>query len=204
MRSHTIKTWWLVAAFVSGLALAMFAEELILNWRDNRLEFSAPRVHFLIGKPLERLHKAAQVPFDFQITLWAKNRTQEFLKVPQRFVISYDLWEESFRVVKVHGPPPRMASHLTASQAEKWCLEQMPVDVSGLAGNEPFWARVDIRAQDGKPGPLFGRESITESGISLNSLIDIFSRPAQREQPHWTLDAGPMTLDELKRSRRPF
>ena len=181
----------------------MWAEELILNWRDNRLEFSAPRVHFLTGKPLERLHKAAQVPFDFQITLWAGTRTQEFRKIPQRFVISYDLWDETYQVVKTLGGLKKV-SHLTAPQAEAWCLAQMPVDVSGLAGNELFWARVDIRTQDGKLAPVFGRESITESGISLNSLIDLFSRPAQKEQPHWTLDSGPLTLDELKRSRHAF
>jgi hypothetical protein len=81
MTRSRIKAWWVVAAFLSGLALAMWAEELILNWRDNRLEFSAPRVHFLTGKPLERLHKAAQVPFDFQITLWAGTRTREFRKI---------------------------------------------------------------------------------------------------------------------------
>ena len=43
---RAIKSWWLVLAFLSGFALAMWAEEVILNWRDNRLEFSAPRVHF--------------------------------------------------------------------------------------------------------------------------------------------------------------
>jgi hypothetical protein len=203
MTRSRIKAWWVVAAFLSGLALAMWAEELILNWRDNRLEFSAPRVHFLTGKPLERLHKAAQVPFDFQITLWAGTRTQEFRKIPQRFVISYDLWDETYQVVKTLGGLKKI-SHLTAPQAEAWCLAQMPVDVSGLASNETFWARVDIRTQDGKLAPVFGRESITESGISLNSLIDLFSRPAQKEQPHWVLDSGPLTLDELKRSRRAF
>jgi hypothetical protein len=203
MTGTRIKPWWVVAAFLSGLALAMWAEELILNWRDNRLEFSAPRVHFLTGKPLERLHKAAQVPFDFQITLWAGNRNREFIRIPQRFVISYDLWDETYQVVKTLGGK-KIKSHLTAAQAEAWCLSQMPVDVSGLAANELFWARVDIRTQDGKLAPLFGRESITESGISLNSLIDLFSRPAQKEQPHWTLEAGPLTLDELKRGRRAF
>lgn len=181
----------------------MWAEELILNWRDNRLVFSAPRVRFLTGKPLERLHKAAQVPFDFQITLFAKNRTQEVIKIPQRFVVSYDLWEETYQVVKTIGGRKKM-SHLTAQQVEAWFWEQLPVDVSGLSSNEPFWAHVEVRAQDGKLAPLFGRESISESGISLNSLIEIFSRPAQKEQSHWTLDNGPLTLDELKRSRRAF
>src|SRR5207249_10127093 len=59
---------------LSGFAAAMWAEELILNWRDNHLEFSAPRVHFLTGKPLDRLRNAEPVPFDLQITLWSGNR----------------------------------------------------------------------------------------------------------------------------------
>src|SRR6267154_2478572 len=104
MRSHTIKTWWLVAAFVSGLALAMFAEELILNWRDNRLEFSAPRVHFLVGKPLERLHNAAPVPFDFQVTLSSGTKNHLFRRVADRFVVSYDVWQEDFKVSKIQAP----------------------------------------------------------------------------------------------------
>ena len=45
----------------------------MLSWRDNRLEFSAPHVHFLGGKPLELLHNAAPVPFDFQVTLWSRH-----------------------------------------------------------------------------------------------------------------------------------
>ena len=58
MRGRTIKPWWVVAAFLSGLAFAMAAEELILSTQEeSRLEFSAPRVHFLVGKPLERLRK---------------------------------------------------------------------------------------------------------------------------------------------------
>ena len=70
---RAIKSWWLIVAFLSGFALAMWPRSLILNWRDNRLEFSAPRVHFLRGKPLELLHNAAPVPFDFQVTLWSGN-----------------------------------------------------------------------------------------------------------------------------------
>ena len=37
------------------------------------------------------------------------------------------------------------------------------------------------------------------SGISLASLIEIFSRPPQAQQSHWSIEAGPLTLDELKR-----
>ena|ERR1700674_920597 len=201
MRVRTIKLWWVIAAFLSGLAFAMAAEELILGTQENRLEFSAPRVHFLVGKPLERLRNASEVPFDFKITLWSGTRSHLLREVPARFVVSYDLWEEKFSVTKL-VTPRRTARHLTDTAAEAWCLQQMSQDVTGVAANEPLWARLEIRAEDGKEAGLpFGRGNITDSGISLTSLIVIFSRPAATTQPHWSIETGPVTLDELRRAR---
>ena len=112
MRVRTIRPWWMIAAFLSGLAFAMAAEELILSTQESRLEFSAPRVHFLVGKPLERLRNASEVPFDFKITLWSGTRNHVLREVPARFVVSYDLWEEKFSVTKL-VPSRRTARHLT-------------------------------------------------------------------------------------------
>jgi hypothetical protein len=202
MRVRTIRPWWMIAAFLSGLAFAMAAEELILSTQESRLEFSAPRVHFLVGKPLERLRNASEVPFDFKITLWSGTRNHILREVPARFVVSYDLWEEKFSVTKL-VPSRRTVRHLTDTAAEAWCLQEMSMDVTGVSPSEPLWARLEIRAQDGKEAGLpFGRGNITDSGISLTSLIEILSRPAATTQPHWTIDAGPVTLDELRRGRR--
>ena len=194
-----VKVWWLVAAFFSGFALAVWAQELILTVRDNRLQFAAPGLHFLAGKPLDRLRNAAEVPFDFQVTLWAGNRNRELRRAAATFVVSYDLWEEKFSVTKLSTPRKR-AAHLTMQAAEAWCLEQMPMDASGLGPAEPFWVRLEVRAPSAKAGgPLFARERITETGVSLNRVVEIFSRPAQTDQPHWTVDAGPLTLNEVRR-----
>ena len=200
---RAIKYWWLVVAFLSGLAVAMLAEDLILDAHDNRLEFSAPRLHFLSGKPLERLRNAAEVPFDFKLTLWSGDRAHVSRLLADRFVVSYDIWEETFSVNKIQLPR-RSGSHFSASAAEMWCMEQMSLDVTGLKSSEPLWARLEIRAQDpARDGTLpFGRGSITESGISLNSLIEILSRPPPAQQPHWDLEAGPITLDALRSHRR--
>ena len=199
---RAIKSWWLVVAFISGFALAMMAEELIVNWHNDRLEFSLSHVHFLGGKPLELLHNAAPVPFNFQMTVYSGTRSHVFQQLTDRFVVSYDLWEEKFKVVKTQSPR-RTAEHLTAPAAEKWCLDQMSMDLPGLTPNEPIWARFEIRADDQKDGPLFGRGSIGDSGISLTSLIEVFSRPARAQQSHWgPYDAGPFTLEDLKRSPR--
>ena len=198
---RAIKLWWVVLAFLSGFTLAMMAEEFILNWHNDRLEFSTTRVHFLSGKTLDLLHNAEAVPVDFQVTLFAGDRRHEFRRMTDRFVISWSLWEEKFKVVKTQSPMSSI-DHLSSAEAEAWCWRQMSTELTGFGENDPFWVRVDIRAEDGKDGPLFGR-GVSESGISLTGLIEIFSRPARAEQSHWgPYDAGPYTIDELKRSSR--
>ena len=195
---QNIRAWWVLVAFVSGMALAMFAEELILRAHDNRLEF-APQIHFLTGAPLARLHNAAEVPFDMKVTLWSGTRNHVFAHNEDRFVVSFDIWQETFSVTKA-TTPRKSVSHLSAAGVESWCMGQMSMDLAGLAGSEPFWARLEIRAENpGREGGLFGRGNISESGISLAGLIDIFSRPPEAEQPHWTLTSPRLTLDELRK-----
>src|SRR5579862_8626885 len=180
----------------------MMAEELIVNWHNDRLEFSLSHVHFLGGKALEMLHNAAPVPFDFQMTVFSGTRTHVLGQLRDQFVVSYDLWEEKFKVVKTQSPR-RAAEHLTATAAEKWCIDQMSMELPGISPAEPLWARIEIRAEDGKDGPLFGRGTVSDSGISLTGLIEIFSRPARAQQSRWgPYDAGPFTLEDLKRSPR--
>jgi hypothetical protein len=200
--ARAIRSWWVLLAFFSGFALAMLAEDLILDSRENRLEFSSPRLHFLAGKPLERLRNAAQVPFDFQATLFVGSKNRVFRRNFERFVVSYDLWEETFSVSKLQLPR-KQASHLSAPATEAWCLQQMSMDITGLSPAEQLWARLEVRAQDEsrESGNVFGRGNITETGISLNSLIEIFSRPPPSPQAHWVLEAGPLKLEDL-RSRR--
>lgn len=198
-----IKSWWVVVAFLSGFGLAMVAEELIVNLHNDRLEFALSHVHFLsTGKPLEMLHNAAPVPFDFQMTVYSGTRNHVLQQMTDQFVVSYALWEENFKVVKMQSPR-RERDHLTAQEAEKWCVDQMSMELPGLPPDTPLWARFEIRAEDGRDGSLFGRGSIGESGLSLTRLIEVFSRPARAQQSHWgPYEAGPFTLADLKRSPR--
>ena len=112
MLVRTIKTWWLIAAFVSGFGLAMWAEDLALSWRNNYLEFSAPHMHFLTGKPLERLQHGAQVPFDFKVSLYSG--TKNHLFSPARRTIPGELrcvgravFGGENAVAENHRHPPR-------------------------------------------------------------------------------------------------
>jgi hypothetical protein len=203
MLVRTIKTWWLIAAFVSGFGLAMWAEDLALRWHNNLLEFSAPHMHFLTGKQLERLHNGAQVPFDLKVSLYSGTRDHLCCQLAERFLVSYSVWEEQFRVIKTQSPR-QMVDHLDAADAEAWCLKQMPLPPSGIGDTEKFWARVEVRVPpvDGKTGNRFGRDSISESGINLTGLIELFSRPPASTQFHTMSEAGPWTLGEIKRGSR--
>ncbi|MEO5925108.1 MAG: hypothetical protein ABIR70_14905 [Bryobacteraceae bacterium] len=197
-RRQSIRFWWIAAAFLGGVATAMFAEELILRAQGNRLDFSTPRLHIISGRPLARLRNAEPVAFDFQATVASTNRTNVIKRNTARFVISYDLWEERFAVTKT-TPARKTASHLTAMEAEVWCVQEMSMDLNGVAANQPLFASMDIRAVEESETRLFGRGNITDAGISLTSLLERFSRPSKSTQPHWNLEVGPITLEQLRR-----
>jgi hypothetical protein len=203
---QTIKPWWLLVAFLAGLAVALGSGELILSLRENRLELSAPRVHFLNGQPLARLHNAAEVPIAVQVTLFSGSKTHIFRNIQQRCVFSFDLWEEKFSVAKLQ-PVRQRNTFASDRDAEKWCLSSvMSFDMSGISNSEPLWALVDIRLEDPpRTGGLLG-SSVSESGVSLTngltSLVELFSRPPQSGQTHWILSYDRFTLADLKRTGR--
>ena len=182
------------------MALAMVAEDLILHSHNNRLEFAAPHTDFFAGSPMARLQNAAEVPFVIKTTLFSGKKDHVFTSAADRFIVSYDLWEKTYSVVKVEAPR-KTASHLTAKAAQKWCIDQMSLDYTGLSASEPLWARLEIRAEDpARDGTLLG-DSVNSSGISLiTGLVEIFGRPAG-SQPHWMLDYPQFTLDSLKSTR---
>ena len=166
------------------------------------IHVTAPSLHFLTGKALSRLHDGAAVPFDFQLVIASGSKNNVVARALERFTVSYDVWEEKFSVVRMRDLH-RSSMHMSLSGAESWCLDHIVVPAAALPAGQQLWARLEIRAQDdARDGPLFGRGRISESGISLTSLIELFSRPAQSQQSHWgPYEAGPFTLAELKRSR---
>jgi hypothetical protein len=191
---------WLLAGLalpVSRAAGYLLADSLSLGvtWDGDNLHVSAPRLHFLTGKPLERLKDGASVVFLSQLTLFTDSRATVLRRVPDRLVLSYDLWEEKFSVTRL-GVAGRTRSHLSADAAEAWCLESLLISASGLAPDRPFWLRFEMRTADAKELSSV----VGEPGISITRLIEIFSRKPGPEEPRWMLDAGPLRLSELVRT----
>jgi hypothetical protein len=153
---------------------------------------AAPGVHFLTGKALERLHDGAPVSFAFQLTLSTIPRSVPLERALERFVVSYDVLGETYAVVQAREPR-RSVSHLALNAAEAWCVERMAVSSIGAPTDKDLWLRLEIRAEQARP------QLMTDSGLSLRSLIDLFNGAAPATTQQWTAETGPFRLRDLRR-----
>jgi len=176
------------------VVVRVVAQELSVRNGGDQLHISAPTLHFLSGKPLERLHNGSIVAYDFQLSVLAESKTAVLRRNFERFDFSYDIWEERFKVERMRSTQST-ADHLTAAMAEAWCLDNMAFPSTGLPFDQLVWIRLEVRAQEAKePQPVPG-----EQGISIASLIEIFGRASKAKQPqYWKLEAGPMKLADLR------
>jgi len=182
-------------SFATGFALAIWAEDLMLHRQEDQLRFIAPKVHFVAGRTVDRLREGNAVPINFQATIAVGTRQNIVERLVESFVISYDLWEERFKVVRLSQR--KSASNLTALQTEAWCYDQMGLSLTNIPKNQPLYFKLEIRADDsGARTPLF----TASDTYNLTALINLFSRPAERLQPHWTMEAGPFGYGDLKQN----
>jgi hypothetical protein len=173
--------------------MSVSTEDLLVRRSAGEIHVVAPRVHFLSGKALQRLKDGATVPFDFQLTIAAGSKANIIGKSVERFLVSYDVWEEKFKVVG-QGNFYRYGSHLSASAAESWCLENIFVPSAGLPAEKELWARLEIRSAEAKEQA----SAFTDPGISISALIGIFSQRPRPQQDRWTLESTPFHLADLK------
>ena len=175
------------------IALSVASEDLIPHRGSyDELHVTAPRLHFLTGRSLERLHDGVSVPFDFQLSVASGVKTNVTERALERFVVSYDLWEEKFSVVRLRSLR-KSNLRLSSNAAESWCLDNVFVPISRLPADRELWARLEIRSADAKPDA-----TLAEPAISLTSLIEVFSRPARAQQQHWSIESAPFRLADLK------
>jgi len=185
---------WLLAGVALAASRLAGSERLDIAWDGDDLHVAAPQLHFLAGKPLDRLKDGAAVVFLTQLTLTTDNFTTSLRRTPERFVFSYDLWEEKFSVTKL-GEGQRTVSHLSATAAEAWCLDNVAISSTGLPQDRPFWLRFELRTAEARDEAAV----MGEAGLNLTRLIEIFSRRPRDQQPQWTAEAGPLRLGDLKR-----
>jgi len=197
-RERKAADWGRICRLAVGVCLFLSsvgsAEHLNVTWDGDDLRVAAPEMNFLSGPPLDRLKDGAAVVFLTQLTLTTDDFKTNLRRKPERFVFSYDLWEEKFSVTKL-GEGQRTAAHLSLAAAEAWCLENVAISTSDLPQDRPFWLRFDMHAAEPKDEAAV----IGESGLNLTRLIELFSRRPRDQQPQWSAQAGPLRLMDLRR-----
>jgi hypothetical protein len=187
---------WLLA----GLGISVFrlrgAGSLVVSFDGDNLRVVAPDLHFLTGKPLERLKDGATVTFASRLTLLSDAHGTVFKYSNEHLVVSYDLWEEKFSVT-IPGGGKRSILKVSAPVAESWCMENLAISAMGLAPDRPFWLRFDLRTIDRRDfGSVMG-----DSGLSVSDLmIEVFSRKPTAGEFSVRREFGPFRLLDLPRT----
>ncbi|HLG98097.1 MAG TPA: hypothetical protein VKX49_17405 [Bryobacteraceae bacterium] len=173
--------------------MSVSSSDIFVRRSSNDLHVVAPRLHFLTAKTLQHLHDGAVAPFDFQLTISAGTKNNVIARAVERFVVSYDLWQEKFSVVRM-SDYRKWGMNASASAAEAWCVDNVFLPTFKLPAGQQLWARLEIRSVDQKSQ----LPPVSDSGISIISLVELFSRPPRPEQDRWTLETAAFRVDELK------
>lgn len=188
---------WLLAGLAIGVSRLRAGETLEISFDGDNVRVAAPSLHFLTGKPLERLHNAATVTFLSQLTLSADREGRVIVKrAPERLVVSYDLWEEKFSVT-IPGRGQRRPFVGTAAQSEAWCLDNLAISALGVAPDRPFWLKFELRTADRREIA----NVVGDHGVSLSEvLIDLFSHKPGPGEFAVSRSVGPFRLRDLPRT----
>ncbi len=182
---------WLLAGLTLPLFRARAVSAFTVSYDGDNLYPVAPGLHFLTPKLTARLRDSADTQaFISQLSIFSNSSDAPIRLAHARLVVSYSIWEETF---KVAIPGVRTQEGLTAAQAEQWCLENLAIGASGLEPAQPFRVRFELRTVSRTDL----KRVLGDMGISIVSMIDIFSRKAGNGEESWTLETGWLRLMDL-------
>jgi hypothetical protein len=179
-------------ALLAGGAITLSAQSLRVRTAGDLVHITAADFSFIEGPTLTRLRGGRSVRIDFELVASEGPDGSSIAESRQSFNLSYDLWEERFAVTRI-GSPRRSISHLTASDAEAWCLDQitLPAATLGRSRRQPsFWLRLAYRVADPDPAP----PASEESAFTLQRLIDLMSRRREGDATVRFVQSGPFRL----------
>ena len=179
-----------VVALLVGLAwpaAPSTAQGVTVDAVGDVLKIRAPGFSFLKGDPLVRLKEGRSVRVELGGLVLPAPGKLPAAAARRVFALSYDLWEERFAVTTVEARA-QSVSHLALAAAEAWCVEQLtiPLTALGALGDQPFWIRLEYRILDGDAA-----SDQSDSGYTLQALIDALSRRRKTEASPHALEAGP-------------
>ncbi len=182
---------WLLAGLSLAVSRVRAAPAFSVFFDGDNIRVAAPQLHFLSGKPLDRLKDGSTVVFLSQLEILRNDHTTVFRSAQEQLVFSYDLWEETFKVTM----RDRSAARLSGPAAEAWCLENLAISTLGLEPDRSFWFRFELRAAD--PKDLAGL--VGDRGISIRNWIELFGRKPGADEHPWVYEQGPLRLADLPR-----
>jgi hypothetical protein len=185
---------WLLAGLVAPLFPVRAADSLIITFDGDYLHVSSLGVHFLRGKSLSRLKDGSTVIYIATVELFRDQFVNLIKRLEFKFVVSYDVigTGDQFQVV-VPGPKPFRRVNLSQSEAETWCFEHVIVPMLGIAPDQQFWLRLDLRTAVPKLSSVLG-----ESGIIID-IVEFFTPGSNELQ---TFTRGPLVRPPAKGSIR--
>jgi dihydroneopterin aldolase len=165
--------------------------------RGDQLHISAPQLRFLQGKALEKLHNGSTVAYAVTLTAVAEHTRKTAFTLRERFVVSYDLWEERYSIVQ-SGTNSRTVSRLSAMMAEVWILESMTIPVRLIPERQPFMIELACSIEESEAANGNGENS----ALTLAGIIDIFSRKKSEAPLRWEASSGPLRLSDVINSKQ--
>ena len=181
----------LVALACLGVPQPLAAQSLTVRAAGDMLQLRGSGLRLIESAVAAHLKDGRSVRVDFEMTILDKAQGAAVTQNRQSFVLSFDLWEQRYAVTRT-GAAPRSISHLTARDAEAWCVENLSIPLTALgrfSRDLPFWVRVEFRVQDQPPPP-----ADTQSPFALRTLIEVFSRRGAEEALDRSFVAGPFRV----------
>ncbi len=195
MKSRTELILLFLAVILMNANTTAQEHSLLAERRGEYLHVAAPQAHFFAGKAREKLQNGSTIAYVMTLAVVPQHTKRSALSVREKFLVSYDLWEERYSIIQ-SSAGGRSASKLTEAAAEAWFLDRMTIPVRYVPDREPFMLRLDCAIEENE-----ATDNVREnhSPLTLAGLIDVFSRKSKDEPLQWQLSGGPFRLDELKR-----
>jgi hypothetical protein len=169
------------------------AQPLQVRAEPGRIRVSPVKSQFLGGRSLDRLHNGATVTFAIQLALASGANGPALARAYGRFAMSFDIWEEKYAVTRL-ASPRKTVSHLSAPEAESWCLDSMILTDAGLSPETSFWITLEVRAEEPEDAAAAGEPA----GVTLARLVELFSRLERAGETRTRAEAGPFRLRDLR------
>jgi hypothetical protein len=177
---------------VLALVPAVCADSLSARLRGDQLFVVPPRLDLMRPAIFARLKNGGTATYDFHVALMVGNRSTPRRRAFERFIVSYDLWEEKFAISGLRKPRAGV-TNIDGDSIASWCAGHVAIPAGDIKPEDRIWLKLEIRAADPKKDP-----ALLDEGLNLINLVELLSRPSRGEQQRWTVESAELRITELR------